>query len=149
MTFQIACISADTPKCLHPMRQPRRLRAVSPFARPVDDTAPNIIRFTPPRPICPLTRDVIGRKAIRGISHLNPNPKSACFARAYFLLPRGTRSPSRARYCHGAFYVASPDATVTSVVPGKIHSPLGVLRGRITVGARPRLSCFLRKRNAC
>ena len=48
MTSQIACISADTPKCLHPMRQPPRLRAVSPFARPVDDTALNIIRFTPP-----------------------------------------------------------------------------------------------------
>ena len=49
MTSQTACISADTPKCLHPMRQLRRLRAVSPFARPVDDTALNIIRFTPPR----------------------------------------------------------------------------------------------------
>ena len=49
MTSQTAYISADTPKCLHPMRQPLRLRAVSPFARPVDDTAPNIIRFTPPR----------------------------------------------------------------------------------------------------
>ena len=48
MTFQIACISADTPKCLHPMCQPRRLRALSPFARPVDETAPKIIRFTPP-----------------------------------------------------------------------------------------------------
>ena len=48
MTSQIACISADTPKCLHPMRQPSRLRAVSPFAPPVDDTALNIIRFTPP-----------------------------------------------------------------------------------------------------
>ena len=39
MTSQIACISADTPKCLHSMRQPNRLRALSPFARPVDDTA--------------------------------------------------------------------------------------------------------------
>ena len=48
MTSQIACISADTPKCLHPTCQPLRLRAVSPFARPVDDTALNIIRFTPP-----------------------------------------------------------------------------------------------------
>ena len=49
MTSQIVCISADTPKCLHPMRQPHRLRGLSPFARPVDDTALNIIRFTPPR----------------------------------------------------------------------------------------------------
>ena len=48
MTFLTVCISADTPKCLPPMRQPHRLRAVSPLARPVDDTAPNIIRFTPP-----------------------------------------------------------------------------------------------------
>ena len=82
------------------------------------------------------------------VSHLNPNPKPACFARAYLLLPRGTRSPLRVRACHGAFYVASSDATVTSVVPGKIHSPLWVLRGRITVGARPRLSCFLRERHS-
>ena len=29
-------------------RQLHRMRAVSPFARPVDDTALNIIRFTPP-----------------------------------------------------------------------------------------------------
>ena len=48
MTSQIACISANTPKCLHPTRQPHRMRAVSPFARPVDETALNIIRFTPP-----------------------------------------------------------------------------------------------------
>ena len=48
MTFLTVCISADTPKCLHRMRQPPRLRAVSPFAPPVDDTALNIIRFTPP-----------------------------------------------------------------------------------------------------
>ena len=48
MTSQTAYISADTPKCLHLMLPPRRRRAVSPFARPVDDTALNIIRFTPP-----------------------------------------------------------------------------------------------------
>ena len=48
MTSQIACISADTPKCLHPMRLAHRLRALSPFAPPVDDTALNQIRFTPP-----------------------------------------------------------------------------------------------------
>ena len=48
MTSQTVCISADTPKCLHSTRQPRRLRAVSPFTPPVDDTALNIIRFTPP-----------------------------------------------------------------------------------------------------
>ena len=141
MTFQFACISADTPKCLHPMLPPRRLRAVSPFARPVDDTALNIIRFTPPRPKCPLTSDVLGGKASWG-DYLNSNPKPACFARAYVLLPRGTRSPSRVCACHGAFCVASPDATVTSVVPGKILSPFWVLRGKITVGSRPRLSCF-------
>ena len=29
-------------------RQPPRLRALSTFARPVDETALNIIRFTPP-----------------------------------------------------------------------------------------------------
>ena len=39
MTFQTAYISADTPKCLHPTCQPHRLRALSPFARPVDDPA--------------------------------------------------------------------------------------------------------------
>ena len=48
MTSQIACISADTLRCLQPTRQPPRLRALSTFARPVDDTALNIIRFTPP-----------------------------------------------------------------------------------------------------
>ena len=52
MTSQIACISADTPKCLHLTRQPHRLRALSPFARPVDETALNIIRFTPPFIYC-------------------------------------------------------------------------------------------------
>ena len=66
MTSQIACISADTPKCLQPTRQPLRLRALSTFARPVDDTALNIIRFTPPLHKCPLTPDVLGGKAIWG-----------------------------------------------------------------------------------
>ena len=47
-------------------RQPPRLRALSTFARPVDDTALNIIRFTPPLHKCPLTPDVLGGKAIRG-----------------------------------------------------------------------------------
>ena len=111
MTSQTACISADIPRCLQPTRQPLRRRALSTFARPVDDTA--LKPIYPPLPIYPLTPDVLGGKAIRGnISHLNPNPKPACFARAYFLLPRGTRSPSRVRACHGAFCVASPDAAL-------------------------------------
>ncbi len=51
MTFQPTCISADTAKCLHDsllaMRQPSWLRAMSPFMRPVDTTAP-ILEITPP-----------------------------------------------------------------------------------------------------
>ena len=125
--------------------QPLRLRARDTFAVCVDmKTAFNPI--TPPRPIRLLTSAVLGGKVIWG-AHLNPNPKPACFARAYLLSPRGTRSLSRVRACHGAFRVASPDATSTSVVPGKIQSPLWVLRGRITVGASPRLPCFLRERD--
>ena len=50
MTSQIACISANTSKCLHPMRQPIQLRALSPFARPVDDTA--LKPIYPPLPKC-------------------------------------------------------------------------------------------------
>ena len=76
MTSQTACISADTPKCLHPMRQPLRLRAVSPFARPVDNTALNIIRFTPPRPKCPLTSSVLGGKANWGNISSESQPKT-------------------------------------------------------------------------
>ncbi len=102
MTSQIACISADMPKCLHPTCQPHRLRAVSPFARPVDDTALNISSIYPPRPICPLTRDVIGGKAIRGniSSESQPKTRVLCtrissfaswhaLAFASSLLPRG------------------------------------------------------------
>ena len=39
MTSQTACISSDTPRCLQPTRHPLRLRALSVFAHPVDDTA--------------------------------------------------------------------------------------------------------------
>ena len=64
MTSQIACISADTLRCLQPTRQPLRLRALSTFARPVDDTA--LKPIYPPPSKYPLTPDVIGGKAIRG-----------------------------------------------------------------------------------
>ena len=49
MTCQPACISADT---LHPVltapRQPLRLRAMSTSARPFDETALTVTRFSPP-----------------------------------------------------------------------------------------------------
>ena len=57
-------------------RQPPRRRAVSPFARPVDDTAPNIIRFTPPRPKYPLTSDVLNGKAVWGNISSESQPKT-------------------------------------------------------------------------
>ena len=75
MTCQPACISADT---LHPvliaMRQPLRLRAMSPFARPFDETALTVTRFSPPLPIRPLTSAALGWKASWGdIPVLNPS----------------------------------------------------------------------------
>ena len=58
-------------------RQPPRLRTPSMFARPLDTTVLNIIRFTPPLTKCPLTLDVLGGKAIRGnISHSESQPKT-------------------------------------------------------------------------
>ena len=69
MTFQPTCISADTAKCLHDsllaMRQPPWLRAMSPFTRPVDTTAP-ALEITPPLTIRPLTPVTLGRNATGG-----------------------------------------------------------------------------------
>ena len=148
---QPAFLSADAHICpnnaIEATRQPPRLRVLSTFARLFDETALPVTRFSPPLPIRPLTPAALGWKVNWGdISALNSTPKPACSARAHFPLPRGTHSPSRARACHGAFCVALSAATPnsTSIVPGKIHSPLGISRGRITVGARPRLPCFLR-----
>ena len=56
--------------------QPHRLRALSTFARPLDSTALNIIRFTPPRPKYTLTSDVIGRKAVWGNISSESQPKT-------------------------------------------------------------------------
>ena len=52
MTFQSANLAATLPRYLHNVlttpRQPRRLRAMSTSARPVDNTVLNVTRFSPP-----------------------------------------------------------------------------------------------------
>ena len=133
-------------------QQPPRPRARDTFSCVVDDTALNMMPFTPPLTIQPLTPATLDRNAIReGILTHNSNTteKGALAKRAPHIAPWQHRALVK-RACHGAFRVAtSPAATAksTSIVPGKTLSPLGILRGRITVGARPRLPWFLRGRS--
>ena len=136
MKTQSDCISADTYFRLRHAQRPPWLRARAPFVSSVDETCRTTVIDTvyPPLAIQPLTLDRLGWNALRGNSPtLNLIPKPARVSHADVISPRA---------CHGAFRVASPDATGTNSVPGKIHSPLGVLRGRITVGTRPRLPVF-------
>ena len=123
-------------------RQPPRLRTPSMFARPLDTTVLNIIRFTPPLPICPLTPDVLGGKAIRGNISSESQPKTrvpctrvfsfASWHALAFASPRLPRGFSRCITRCNAYQRCS----------GENSLPTRVLRGRITVGARPRLPCF-------
>ena len=130
-------------------QQPPRPRACDTFSCVVDDTALNVMPFTPPPTTQPLTPVTLDRNAIRGESlthNSNTTEKGALAKRAHHIAS-WQRAHSQKRACHGAFRVAPhPAATPksTSIVPGKTLSPLGILRGRITVGARPRLPWFLR-----
>ena len=157
-------------------RQPPRLRVMSAFARPVDlvnlvDPV-EIATLTTIYP--PLTKQPLiscrarqkrawGREEScphRGIIHPGSdshNNEYACIFPARKPVRARTDSSLATAHPHGEpprgflrcttlFIHGSPEPN--SVVPGKIHSPLGILRGRITVGARPRLSCFSPRRRA-
>ena len=101
-----------------------------------------INRFTPPLPICPLTPDVLGGKAIRGNISSESQPKTrvpctrvfsfASWHALAFASPRLPRGFSRCITRCNAYQRCS----------GENSLPTRVLRGRITVGARPRLPCF-------
>ena len=100
-------------------------------------------RFTPPLTKFPLTSDVLGGKAIRGnISHSESQPKTrvlctrvfsfASWHALAFASPRLPRGFSRCIARCDAYQRCS----------GEHSLPTRVLRGRIAVGARPRLPCF-------
>ena len=130
-------------------QQPPRPRARDTFSCVVDDTALNVMPFTPPHTIQSLTPVTLGRNAIRGetLTHNSNTTEKGALAKRAHHIASWQRAHSHKRACHGAFRVAPhPAATAksTSVVLGKILSPLRVFRGRITVGARPRLPWFLR-----
>ena len=175
MTFQPTCISADTAKCLHDsllaMRRPPWLRAMSAFTRPVDTTAP-ALEITPPpyytavNPCHSRQERARGREdlcphsgALHSGSDSHSNEHARTFPARHTVLTRTDSSLASPRACasaltpespQGAFRVALPLSIrgrpePTSVVPGKILSPIRVFRGRITVGARPRLPWFLRR----
>lgn len=140
MFTQSAFITADIRVCLQrvlSIAQPLRLRGLPMFARLVDTAAPSL---TSPS-IHALTPAILGRKAIR-VNGTTPtfSTKPQC------LLAAKRQSTCS---CNGAFRVAAATATTksTSIVPGKFLSPLGVLRGRITVGFGPRYPVFI-MRNA-
>ena len=180
MNTQPVFLIADTHICpnnaIAATRQPPRLRALSTFSRPVDETALKLISLPPPLTHT-LTIVTFSGKANWGnisASRLGQNipvlnaipmkyqprsPRAARHAHANRhaswspnsdILPRGF---SR---CTTAFHPFSCDRRAfqarlrgqgnsvsepNSIVPRKILSSFWVLRGRITVGARPRLPC--------
>ena len=143
------CSTVDTHLRQPRAQQPLRPRACDTFACVVDDTALNVMPFTPPPTTQSLTFVTLGRKAIRGdiLTHNSNTTEKGALAKRAHHIASWQRAHSQKRACHGAFRVAPhPAATLksTSIVPGKTLSPLGILRGRITVGARPRLPWFLR-----
>ena len=154
------------------MRRPSWLRAMSAFTRSVDTTAP-ALEITPPpyytavNP-CPLSAGNAtggGKICVPTAGHSTPalistsmnmrahSPRATRFSREPIApwppLAAALARPQR-RAPKELFRVALPlfirgRPGPTSVVPGKILSPIRVFRGRITVGARPRLPWFLRR----
>ena len=116
MTCQPACISADT---LHPvltaMRQPPRLRAMSPFARLFDETALTVTRFSPPLPIRPLTPAALDRNAPGGGQTVVPTAGQTTPA----LIP--TTMDTRAHFLRATRFAREPIAAWTPLATVLSH----------------------------
>ena len=85
-------------------QQPPRPRARDTFSCVVDDTAPNVIPFTPPLTIQPLTPATLNRNAIRGenLTHnSNTTEKGALAKRAPHIAPWQHRALVKTRLPRG------------------------------------------------
>ena len=125
-------------------RQPPRLRTPSMFARPLDTTVLNVIRFTPPLHKCPLTPDVLGGKAIRGNSSSESQPKTRVlctrvfsFASWHALAYASPRLPRGFSRC-----IARCSAEVYQRCSGEHSLPTRDIKGQDNRGCPPTVTLF-------
>ena len=105
---------------------------------------PFLLRLTglPPLTKCPLTLDVLGGKAIRGDISSESQSKTRVLCTRIFSFASWHALASASPRLPRGFSRCIARCNAYQRCSGEHSLPTRVLRGRITVGARPRLPCF-------